>query len=202
MRRRSTRAAGALLVLTLAFAGCGDDDDTGAGGTTECSAGAAGAGDLPGLQVGCPPWEPELDNLADRLDAIGLPALKQEGQALDLHVELKVEVDGEDVEVPTGIGLNGREVAGGIMETGFVSAIHTHDATGLVHVHSPDVRPYTLGQIFDVWGVRLTDRCVGGYCAGAGKVLTVLDGGDEVDGEPRQLELRNGQRVTVRFGEQ
>lgn len=25
----------------------------------------------------------------------------------------------------------------------------------LVHVHSPDVHTYTLGQLFDVWGVRV-----------------------------------------------
>ena len=88
MRRPSWRAAGlaALLSLTLVLAGCGgDDDDT----TTpsECRA-EAGAGDLPGLQTGCPPWEAELDHLAERLDAIGLPALKQEGTAMDLHIQL------------------------------------------------------------------------------------------------------------------
>ena len=205
MRPRSTRAAGALLALALALAGCGGDDDDdgggGGGGGPATTVAIADPSELAGLQTGPAPWTPELDTLADRLDAIGLPALKQEGQALDLHVQLTVEVDGEEVEVPNGIGLNGQEVAGGRMITGFVSAIHTHDASGLVHVHSPDERPYTLGQVFDVWGVRLTERCVGGYCAGGGKVLTLLDDGEEVDGDPRQLPLGNGQRITVRYGE-
>ena len=112
-----------------------------------------------------------------------------------------MEADGREVEVPTNVGLNGEEVAGGRMVSGFVSAIHTHDDSGLVHVHSPDRRTYTLGQIFDVWGVRLTERCVGGYCATAGRVLTVLDDGDEMTGDPRDLELHDQQRITVRFGE-
>jgi hypothetical protein len=119
---------------------------------------------------------------------------------LDLHVQLSVEIDSEAVEIPSSIGLNGKEVAGGRMETGFVSAIHTHDDSGLVHVHSPDVRRYTLGQLFDVWGVTLTKERIGGYCVGEGRTLTVEANGKRVDGDPRELELEDQQRISVVYG--
>ena len=47
----------------------------------------------------------------------------------------------------------------------FIAALHTHDASGIVHIESPDKRDYTLGQFFDVWGVRLSSTCLGApYC--------------------------------------
>src|SRR5205823_14298698 len=33
----------------------------------------------------------------------------------------------------------------------FISPLHTHDATGVVHVESPTIETFTLGQFFDVW---------------------------------------------------
>ncbi len=196
--RRRRACALALTVGCLILAGCGDDAErSGAADLPPCPA----AEDvLPGTRNGEAPWPPELENLGERLDQIGLARLTQEGVALDLHIELSVEVDGTGVEVPSSIGLNGEEVAGGRMVSGFVSAIHTHDDTGLVHVHSPDVRPYTLGQLFDVWGVILTAERIGGYCVGGERTLTVEANGDPVSGNPRELQLEDRQRISVAYG--
>ena len=69
-----------------------------------------------------------------------------------------------------------------------------------MHVESPVVRDYTLGQFFDVWGVRLTRRCIGGYCAGAGRQLRGFIDGKPVRGELRQVKLADGQKLVVAFG--
>jgi hypothetical protein len=200
-RRRT--AAIALMLGWLVVAGCSggddDDDERAASDRADCPALEEA---LPGLSAAESPWPPELDHLGERLDEIGLPRLTQEGTALDLHVQLSIEIDGADVEVPTSIGLDGEEVAGGRMVTGFVSAIHTHDDSGLVHVHSPDERRYTLGQLFAVWGVALTEDRIGGYCVGGGRTLTVEAGGDEVSGDPRDLELQDGLRITITYGDE
>ena len=198
------RRAG-MLVLALALgclllAACGGDDDDEGAPTADRPACPAAEGALPGTRTGRAPWSPELEHLGERLDAIGLPRLAQEGQVLDLHVQLSVEVESAAVEISSSIGLNGEEVAGGRMATGFVSAIHTHDDSGLVHVHSPDVRSYTLGQLFDVWGVSLTKERIGGYCVGGGRTLTVEANGERVEGDPRELELEDGQRISVVYG--
>jgi hypothetical protein len=202
MENRLRRRVGALALAVgcLLLAACGDGGESPS--AADLPACPEPSETLPGMRTGAAPWPPELDNLGERLDRIGLPRLTQEGQALDFHVQLSVEVEGTDVRVPTSVGLNGEEVAGGRMVSGFVAAIHTHDDTGLVHVHSPDVRPYTLGQLFDVWGVSFTEERIGGYCADDGHALTVEANGEAVAGDPRRLELEDRQRVEISYGDE
>lgn len=137
---------------------------------------------LAGIQVGPAPWPPELEHLEDRLAKLTIPALKVEGHRMDLHITLSVAVDGETVTVPAGIGLNGTEEAGRML-TGFVSPLHSHDELGFIHIHSPTLRHYTLGQVFDVWGVRFTKDCLGGYCSNGRRRVRVF-----VDKEPLELD--------------
>ncbi len=106
------------------------------------------AATLPGMQTGPAPWLPEIKNLRARLKAINLPALGAEGEALHIHQHLDIFVNGKPVTVPAGIGIN--------MDARFISQLHTHDMSGVIHVESDQVRDFTLGQFFDVWGVRFT----------------------------------------------
>jgi hypothetical protein len=109
-------------------------------------------------------------------------------------------VHGQRVTVPALIGVNGTEQAGKIIGEGFVSPLHTHDASGLIHVHAPDQRPYTVGEIFDVWGVRFTEECLGGYCAEGENELRVFVAGKEHTGDPRSIKLQNLQITVVVYG--
>ena len=147
---------------------------------------------LPGELVGHAPWPANTSLLRGRLDALGLPALSREGAVLHTHQHLDVFVHGRRIAVPAGIGI---DAAGG-----FISPIHTHDASGIVHVESPAVRTFTLGQLFGVWGVRLSRRCLGGYCArGADRVRVYADGRPFV-GDPRVLPLAPHAEIVVAFG--
>jgi hypothetical protein len=114
-----------------------------------------------------------------------------EGTAVHIHPTLKVSVEGEQVAVPTDIGISYAERQ--------MAALHTHDSAGTVHVESPVVCDYTLGQFFDVWGVRLTGTCLGGYCAKGGTQLKAF-----VDGElavsVRNVKLADGERIVVAYG--
>lgn len=198
-RHRAWAVALTVATGSLLLAGCGGDEAPPAADTPECPAPADA---LPGMRSGEAPWPPELIHLGERLDEIGLPRLTQEGSAMDMHVQLSVEVEGTKVRVPASIGLNGEEVAGGRMVSGFVSAIHTHDDSGLVHVHSPDVREYTLGQLFDVWSVTLTANRIGGYCVEEGHTLSVEANGEAVIGDPRALVLQDEQRIAIDYGDE
>jgi hypothetical protein len=132
----------------------------------------------PGLQTGPAPWFAEQEQLATRLESIGIPFSKMEGTAVHIHPTLRVVVNGKPLTVPTDIGISYAEQA--------MAALHTHDEEGTIHVESPVVRDYTLGQFFDTWGVRLTERCVGGYCAGNGKQLRAFVDGNAVT-NPRAI---------------
>jgi hypothetical protein len=147
---------------------------------------------LPGLQTGSAPWLPEIDNLRARLKAINLPALYAEGNALHIHQHLDVLVNGKPITVPAGIGINEVER--------FISPLHTHDASGIIHVESDVVRDFTLGEFFDVWGLRLSQSCLGGYCAGGTQALRVFVDGKPVAGDPRKLVLREHQEIAVVYG--
>jgi hypothetical protein len=46
--------------------------------------------------------------------------------------------------VPANIGID--------EQAGYLTSLHTHDATGIIHVESPTRRSFNLGDFFDVWG--------------------------------------------------
>jgi hypothetical protein len=153
---------------------------------------ATGQGSLAGLQTGPAPWGPNTADLAQRLAAAGLPPLSPfEGTAVHIHQHLDLYVDGHKVPVPAGIGIN--------PAVGF-APLHTHDASGVIHVESPTVRTYTLGEFFAVWGVRFTPSCLGGYCAGGGRRLRVYVDGRPYAGDPTALALEAHQELVVAFG--
>lgn len=147
---------------------------------------------LPGLQTGDPPWIAETSNLLARLKAIDLPALFEEGNALHIHQHLDIFVNDKPVTVPADIGIN--------YDARFISPLHTHDRTGIIHVESDVVRDFTLGQFFDVWGVRFTKDCIGGYCAKGSDKLRVFSNGKPVSGDPRDLVLTSHQEIAVVYG--
>ena len=148
---------------------------------------------LPGIQIGNAPWQPEIDNLKGRLDAIALPALFEEGSALHTHQHLDIFINGKSVAVPADIGVNELQ--------SFISPIHTHDYSAVIHVESPTIQTFTLGQFFDIWGVRLSENCIGGYCSDNQKNLKVYVNGKLVAGNPRLLELSEHQEIAVVYGD-
>jgi len=147
---------------------------------------------LPGIQTSQGPWQPETAHFSERLHAIGLPALAAEGALLHIHQHLDIIVHGQPLAVSAGIGQGG----------GFISDIHTHDASGIIHVESPRAQTFTLGQFFDVWGVKFTAQCIGGYCADSKNTLKVYSNGKLYDGDPRQLALAKYEQIVVVYGTQ
>ena len=129
------------------------------------------------------------------------------------HAHLDVIVDGKKITVPAGVGLAEPVDRGscqppvGDCATGHFftaevanSPLHTHSASGLIHIE-PDRRgTFTLGEFFNEWGVRLNSTCIGGYCNGGGKELRVFVDGRRVTGDPRRITLTNRQEIAVVFG--
>lgn len=132
------------------------------------------------------------------------------------HVHLDVIVDGRRVTVPAGVGLAEPDDTGpckppqprvgDCAADGFYvaqvanSPLHTHSASGLIHVESDRPVSFTLGQFFDEWGVRLDARCVGGYCSGGGRQLRVYVNGRRFAGDPRRVVLGDHQEIAVVYG--
>lgn len=148
---------------------------------------------LPGIQMNSAPWQPEINNLSARLQDIGLRLLTSEGTAMHIHQHLDISVNGLLVPVPANIGID---------ETNqLISPVHTHDGTGTIHIESDVVQDFTLGQFFDIWGVRFTDSCLGGYCNGDGKVLMVFVNGKKLDANFGEFVLQPHQEIFVYYGD-
>lgn len=185
--RRSRALATLVIVLVVASAAARGLRAAGADAVVATPSGA-----LPGELRTPPPW-PANDGtgLRGRLAAIGLPALSREGTALHIHSHLDIFVAGRRVVVPAAIGI---DAAGR-----FIAPLHTHDATGVVHVESRTIRTFTLGELFDVWGVRFGNGCLGAACGGGGRALRVYAGGRPV-AHPGRLPLAAHQELVVTFG--
>jgi hypothetical protein len=172
--RLAAIAAAALLALTFAVA-------TIAHGTAPAA--------TAGLQSGPAPWAPEHASLASRLAALRLPTQSDTG--FHIHVLLRIFIDGKPVPVPAQIGIDPRGR--------FLAPLHTHDASGIVHIESRRPYRFTLGQVFTVWGVRFTDTRIGGYADHGTRRLRVFVNGRHVP-HPAARVLRAHDRIVVGYG--
>ncbi|HEY2371238.1 MAG TPA: hypothetical protein VGH82_01685 [Gaiellaceae bacterium] len=143
---------------------------------------------IPGLQTGAPPWNNSSAVLPDRLQLLGLSALGQEGTAIHIHQHLNIYVNGKKVQVPALVGID--------TTSGFLTELHTHDTTGVLHVESASKRDYVLGQFFGEWGVKLTPSCLGTYCGN----LKWWVNGKRMVGNPAQLILKAHQEIVIATG--
>jgi hypothetical protein len=84
----------------------------------------------------------------------------------------------------------------GIDDSSFITEMHTHDASGVLHVESAKNRPYTLGQFFGEWSVGLTATCLGRYC---GDLHWWVDGKRQT-GDPADLVVKPHQEIVIAAG--
>jgi hypothetical protein len=124
--------------------------------------------------------------------AAGLPILSREGSVEHIHAHLDVRVNGQPVEVPAMIGID-RSGRG-------ISPVHTHDSTGVIHIESPMMRTFTLGEFFTEWDVSLSADSIGGLRAGDGKTLRAFVNGKPVTGNPAALPLNAHDEIVLIYG--
>jgi hypothetical protein len=82
---------------------------------------------------------------AERIKAAGLEAGATESIVVHIHSHLTVFYNGAAVTVPANIGIG----------QGFISPLHTHRDSGVMHVESPKEQVITVGQFFTQWNVPL-----------------------------------------------
>lgn len=154
-------------LLALTLAGCPAPAGTPAGTSSVPVATVEG--------VPAPPWPAPADPAA-RIKAAGLEAMAAESFVVHTHSHLDVFYNGAAVKVPAAIGIG----------TGFISPLHTHRETGVIHIESPKEQIITLGQFFTEWNVPLTGAKA--YVNGA-----------EVP-DAAAVVLEDQQQITVIFG--
>ena len=185
------RRAPAVLLLVFVLAGCGggSNGETQPSGQVDLGPAFDDIATLPGAQNHPPPWDAGSDQLQLRLRRIGLPALQAEGQVLHIHQHLDLFVDGRKVTVPANVGID--------PSGAFISDLHTHDTTGIIHVESPTEQQFTLGQFFAVWAVPLSATQIGSL---KGKRVRAWVNGKPVNADPTRIILAAHQEIVLAYG--
>jgi hypothetical protein len=99
----------------------------------------------------------------------GVTCQQVEKIAFHTHAHLTLFVSGNAYVIPYGIGI-GPPIAGLNTSVGaFVTKgscfmwLHTHAADGIIHMEAPKLTAFTLGQFFDIWGIKLSRDQVGSH---------------------------------------
>lgn len=126
----------------------------------------------------------------------GISCGTQEYATLHVHTHLAIFYNGKQIQVPQYVGF-APDLAGG----GCLYWIHTHDASGIIHVEAPDISPpqggpYTLGMFFDIWGQPLSSDNV----AGLSGPVTAYVNGTTYNGDLRTIPLGAHQQITLEIG--
>lgn len=115
---------------------------------------------------------------------LALTCLDQEYTNQHIHPVLSITIDGAKQEIPANIGIESPKGDtsthdAAMQNAGCLNPLHTHDATGTIHVESPVARDYTLGDFFAVWGkIFSKDQIFDSKVDDTHRIRFVVDGKD------------------------
>jgi len=151
---------------------------------------------LPGLTTprGVPP-DTQTGGRGSPVDDI--PCESSEAAVLHVHSHLSLFVNGVQGQIPAFIGISPTFGGTGVC----LYWLHTHDASGVIHVEAGDVNapkggPFTLGMFFDIWGQSLGRTQVGPFRG----PVTVYVNGQQYAGNLPDIPLREAQMITLEVG--
>lgn len=148
------------------------------------------------VSVGAPAFpNPVRVNPHDGIPVDGITCTTTEQVTLHIHSHLALFYDGKQLQIPAGVGI------APVPPQGCLYWIHTHDATGIIHIEAPQFEapgggPFTLGMFFDIWGEPLTAYDVAGK---HGPVVAFVNGA-QWHGDLRAIPLGAHQEITLEVG--
>ncbi len=205
--KRTVLFLAAAASVALALAGCSSPDSSSASPGATSSTGEAASGSAnsaaSGSAVSAPtsgtsgPWALDFQGSGDRIHGAGLEILKAEGTVEHYHAHLDVFVNGSPETVPANIGF----VADASGQAIGISALHTHDTSGVLHVEAPTAGlKYTLGQALTEWGVLGQDGSIGGKADSGAAAWHVYVNGVKQSGKVTALQLAAHQEIALVYG--
>lgn len=106
------------------------------------------------------------------------------------HSELSIYINGQKQEIPANIGI-------GVTH----QPIHTHDATGVIHLEIQGLitkDSIKLGQFFKIWGKQFNANCIFDSCNGpGGKVKMLVNGRDSADFDNYLMQDKD--KIEIRY---
>jgi hypothetical protein len=161
-------------------------------------AGPAGPEDI-ALEEGTPLASATSAATGDTVGGVQCDASEQ--VVYHIHTHLTVFVDGALRPLPAGVGIVA-PVAQQTAQGPFYGAthcyywLHVHAQDGVIHIESPTVRTYTLGQFFAIWRQPLSATRIGPV---TGRLTVFVDGRAHW-GDPATIVLRPHEDIQVDVG--
>lgn len=150
-----------------------------------------------GHQVGATRWPNGNTSMGGQGQPVGgLECAASSPVGVHIHAHLSIFLNGEALAVPNEIGHVDLSPT-----TNCHYQLHSHDATGLVHVHSATPTTFTLGQYFAIWGQTLSSTDIAGL-TGMPVVVYVTDNGivTQNTGDWSAIELNTHREITIQVG--
>lgn len=111
-------------------------------------------------------------------------------KGLHWHAKLTIYIKGEKQEIPAEIGIGAVE-----------QPIHTHDATGEIHMELGGLvtkDQLKLAKFFQIWGKQFNSNCIFDKCNGdEGKVKMIINGQENQEFE--NYQMRDGDNIEIRY---
>ncbi len=106
-----------------------------------------------------------------------------------IHPNLQIVINGVQQVIPADIGIS----------LTCMHPIHTHDATGKIHIESPEPRDFTLGDFFAVWGKTFNQNQILDSVVDASHTIAVTVNGSRVDTYDNTVMHDNAQ-IVISYG--
>ncbi|MBI4991973.1 MAG: hypothetical protein HZB99_02035 [Candidatus Harrisonbacteria bacterium] len=125
---------------------------------------------------------------------ISLPSLPEDQiisrQGMHWHSELKIFINGEEHQIPEGIGLSAVH-----------NPIHTHDDSGVLHLEFTGLvakNDIKLDKFFKAWQRDFNANCIFNYCNGPqGKVKMSVNGSE--NNEFENYIMKDKDKIEIKY---
>lgn len=107
-----------------------------------------------------------------------------------IHPKLTIVINGQEQTIPAEVG----------SRFACLHPLHTHDATGVIHIESPEKRDFTLADFFAVWDKPFTNNQILDYRTDDRHVIRETVNGNEVQ-TYEQTILRDNDAIVITYEE-
>ncbi len=128
----------------------------------------------------------ELERMTSR--EVALRSTTDMATEYHIHPELAIFINSAEVSIPQNLGVK----ANGM------TAIHTHDEKGVIHVEAPIKKDFVLGDFFAVWGKDFSSTKLIDATVSENTEIVVTVNGQKVD-TYENTPLRDKDKIVVSY---
>jgi hypothetical protein len=119
--------------------------------------------------------------------AAGIKMLGSEGTLIHFHARVQI-IDGDgQLLIPANLGIG----------NDYITELHTHDESGILHIEAASAGTWRLGQFFTEWGHPISRQGIGHLTVPAGSTMHVFVNGVETNADPATIVLDDHMDIAI-----